>query len=90
MRPNAYYELTDGCELTLADIRCQYFFGPPPSWEDQGTGTEDRKEEEGSCEQTQAYDFEEEGGGSGWQGEVVEAKAAASLAGNHTGMCLNT
>lgn len=48
----AYYELTNGCELTFADIKCQYFFGPPPEVA--------AKEEGSSCEQTQAYDFGEE------------------------------
>ena len=27
LRPNTYYELTNGVELTLADIQCQYFVG---------------------------------------------------------------
>ena len=47
LRPNAFYELTDGCQLTFADIVCQYFFGPPPE--------EEEEEVEGSYEQTQAY-----------------------------------
>ena len=27
LRPNTYYELTNGVQLTLADISCQYFHG---------------------------------------------------------------
>lgn len=26
-----FYELTDGCELTLADIHCKYYKEPPPT-----------------------------------------------------------
>ena len=48
LRPNAYYELTDGCELVFADVRCQYFYGAPA-------------DQLGSGEQTQLYEFEEEG-----------------------------
>ncbi len=29
LRPNAYYELTNGIELTLANIRCRYFTALP-------------------------------------------------------------
>lgn len=53
LRPNAFYELTDGCELIFADIRCQYFFGPPPP-PPVTTATVEKEE---SCEQTQAYDL---------------------------------
>lgn len=44
MRPSAYYELTDGCQLTFADVVCEYYFGPPPELEGGET-----------YEQTQAY-----------------------------------
>ena len=57
IRPNTYYELTDGCEVTFADIKCQYFLGPPPA--EDGGGTEDVGAEGGTCEATQAYHFAE-------------------------------
>lgn len=51
LRPNAFYELTNGCELAFADIECQYFIGPPLD-----LATDERRElEETNCEQTQAY-----------------------------------
>ena len=49
LRPHAYYELTDGCELTFADIKCQYFLGPPPDMKEDG--------DEETYEQTQAYNL---------------------------------
>ncbi len=51
LRPDRYYELTDGCELTFADVQCQYIFGPPP----EKAGEEE--EEDMSGEQTQAYNL---------------------------------
>lgn len=30
LRPNVYYELTDGCELFLANLRCVYYHGDGP------------------------------------------------------------
>lgn len=50
MRPDAFYELTSGCELTFADVKCLYFIGPPPDLVKL-----DDEEEGSSCEQTQAY-----------------------------------
>lgn len=52
LRPNAFYELTNGCELVFADVRCQYYVGLPPN-----------AAAPGDMEQTQAYFFEETDGG---------------------------
>lgn len=50
LRPHTFYELTHDCELTLADVQCQYYIGTPP---------------ECYCppdpEQTATYDFEDDG-----------------------------
>ena len=54
LRPNAYYKLTDGCELVFADVKCWYFYGAPA--EHLGSGDVD---------QTQSYEFEEVGGEGG-------------------------
>ena len=34
LRPNIYYELTDGVELTLSNVRCQYFHKTLPQQDD--------------------------------------------------------
>ena len=65
MRPDCFYELTDGCELTFADIRCQYVFGPPPD-----RAEEEEEEGDMSGEQTQAYDVLE--GGEGGEEDGTE------------------
>ena len=31
LKPNRYYEVTNGLELTFADVKCQYFIGQPPT-----------------------------------------------------------
>ena len=56
LRPNAFYELTHGCELTFADIKCVYYIGSLP---------EEEEEEEAAAneEATQAYSVGEEEGG---------------------------
>ena len=57
LRPNAFYEITHGCELTFADIKCVYYIGSLP----------EEEEEEGEAaaneEATQAYSVGEEEGG---------------------------
>ena len=65
LRPHAYYELAHGCELVLADVRCQYLIG-----EQVPTGID--------SEQTQAYDLGDEGGGGGGE-EETECPAASSV-----------
>ena len=70
LRPNAFYELTSGCELTFADIECQYFIGCPEDMAMLGDA-EDGAEANG--EPTQAYGLneceEEEEEGEGDLGE---------------------
>lgn len=63
LRPHAYYELAHGCELVLADVRCQYLIG-----EQVPAGID--------SEQTQAYDLGDEGGGGE---EETECPAASSV-----------
>ena len=65
LRPHAYYELTHGCELVLADVRCEYLIGEP------AVASAD-------SEQTQAYDVGGEGGGGGGGGET-ECPGASSV-----------
>ena len=31
LKPDRYYEVTNGTELTFADVKCQYFIGQPPT-----------------------------------------------------------
>ncbi len=66
LRAHTFYELTDGCELTLADVKCQYFVGQPPDTSVPGDN-----------EQTQAYFFEatEEADG-GQQASAVETSTS--------------
>lgn len=40
LRPSVFYELTDGCELLLANIRCMYYHGDIP-----GTSVEQEEDE---------------------------------------------
>ena len=52
LRPNAFYELTHGCQLTFADIKCVYYVDSLP--EDEGA------EEEEPAEATQAYSVDDD------------------------------
>ena len=38
LRPEAFYELTDGCDVTLADISCRYFISEPPVMQPDSDG----------------------------------------------------
>ena len=31
LKPDRYYEVTNGIELTFADVKCQYLIGQPPT-----------------------------------------------------------
>ncbi len=37
LRPNTYYELTNGIKITLADMECQYFIGDVNNGEEDST-----------------------------------------------------
>ena len=47
LRPSVFYELTDGCELLLANIRCVYYHGDI-------TGTSAEREDEENVEDYEA------------------------------------
>ena len=55
LRPNAFYELTHGCQLTFADIKCVYYINSLP--EDEGA---EEGEEEDNEEATQAYGVDDD------------------------------
>lgn len=71
LRPHSYYELTNGCELILADIQCQYFIGELPE-EGEGSG-EGEGEVGGDYEQTQMYSFDLEEAGTESHSCMTEA-----------------
>ena len=79
LRPNAFYELTNGCELTFADIKCQYFFGPP----------KENVEKANNHEETQVY-FEgndgEEDNSTDVEDIVKEREATEATTDDHAGM----
>lgn len=56
LRPNAFYELTHGCQLTLADIKCVYYIDSLPEDEGAEEGEEDAESEEA----TQAYGVDDD------------------------------
>ena len=78
LRPDAYYELTNGIEVTLANVRCQYFTERPASKEDMDelNAVLDGMD----CEATQAYGLGDGGeDDSTTASEDDEAKTALTI-----------
>ena len=58
LRPNAFYELTHGCQLTFADVKCVYYIDSLP--EDEGTEEGEEEDNEEPVEATQAYSVDDD------------------------------
>lgn len=88
LRPNAYYELTHGCKLTLADIKCVYYIDCLPDEDEEEDGEGEREgadaQDDSNAEATQAYNVDDN---QEDEGEGEEETAAKDRSGTFIAHC---